>query len=274
MWRAAYEMEGGTLVVVAAVDDDPVAGAPSLALLALEMRAWPELGLFLASWPLWFAQPRGDGHPVLVLPPFGATDAYTSPLRAVLRVLGYSSHGWGLGQNLGPTAAILDGGPKRLLELAERTGRKVSVIGWSAGGILGREAARHHPEAVRQVITLGSPFRLLLDDRYKTHAAFFYKLAERWHAAPTEPMLRAEYRQPLLEVPATAIYTRTDGVTSWQWCLEDDGPCSENIEVYGSHCGLGHNPAAVIAITDRLAQPEGEWKPFRAPRALRHLFPR
>jgi hypothetical protein len=123
------------------------------------------------------------------------------------------------------------------------------------------------------VITLGSPFRLLLDDRYKTHAAFFYKLAERWHAAPTEPMLRSAYREPLLEVPATAVYTRTDGVTSWQWCLEDVGPCSENIEVYGSHCGLGHNPAAIVAITDRLAQPEGEWKPFRAPRALRRLFP-
>ena len=86
-------------------------------------------------------------------------------------------------------------------------------------------------------------------------------------------MLRSAYREPLLEVPATAVYTRTDGVTSWQWCLEDVGPCSENIEVYGSHCGLGHNPAAIVAITDRLAQPEGEWKPFRAPRALRRLFP-
>ena len=59
-------------------------GAPSLALLALEMRAWPELGLFFASWPLLLAQKHGDGHAVLVLPPFGATDAYTSPLRVML----------------------------------------------------------------------------------------------------------------------------------------------------------------------------------------------
>ena len=261
-------------VTLGDVEQTAVAGAPSLALLALEVRAWPELALFMASWPFLLTRPRGDGHPVLVLPPFGATDAYTSPLRAALRGLGYSSHGWKLGQNLGPTAAILDGAPQRLLELSERTGRRVTVIGWSAGGILGREAARRHPEAVRQVITLGSPFRLLLDERYKTHAAFFYRIAERWHAPHTDTMQRSEYRQPLLEVPATAIYSRTDGVTSWQWCLEDDSARSENIEVYGSHCGLGHNPAALVAIADRLAQAEGKWAPFAPPRGLRHLFPR
>jgi pimeloyl-ACP methyl ester carboxylesterase len=259
---------------VSSVERNEVAGAPSLALLALEMRAWPELALFFASWPVLLAQPRGDGHPVVVLPPFGASDAYTSPLRAALRGLGYASHGWKLGQNLGPTAAILDGAPQRVRDLAERTGRRVTVIGWSAGGILGREAARRHPDAVRQVITLGSPFRLLIDERYKTNAAFFYRIAERWHVPPTEPMQRSEYRQPLLEVPATAIYTRTDGVASWQWCLEDDGPRAENIEVYGSHCGLGHNPAVLVAIADRLAQPEDAWKPFTPPRVLRHLFPR
>jgi pimeloyl-ACP methyl ester carboxylesterase len=255
-------------------DEDAVAGAPSLALLALEMRAWPELALFFATWPLLLARARGDGHCVLVLPPFGTTDMSTSPLRVMLRALGYSSHGWGLGQNLGPTAAILDGGPKRLLELADRSGQAVSVIGWSAGGIFAREVARRHPDEVRQVITLGSPFRLMLDDRYKTHAAFFYRVAERWHAEPSETMRRSEYRKPLRSVPASAIYTRSDGVASWQWCLEDEGPCAENIEVYGSHCGLGHNPSVLFAVADRLAQPVGAWRAFTPPRALRQLYPR
>jgi len=261
---------------VASVDEvhSEVPGAPSLALLALEMRAWPELALYFASWPLLLAQPRGDGHSVLVLPPFGATDASTSPMRAALRALGYSSHGWKLGQNLGPTSNILDGVPARLRELADRSGRAVSIVGWSAGGILGREAARRDPDSVRHVITLGSPFRLLIDHRYRTHAGFFYRIAERWHAPPTETMQRSEYNHPLRDVPTTAIYSRTDGVASWQWCLEDDGPLAENIEVYGSHCGLGHNPAALVAIADRLAQPEGEWKPFTPPRWARHLFPR
>jgi pimeloyl-ACP methyl ester carboxylesterase len=251
---------------------DEVPGAPSLALLALEVRAWPELALYFASWPLLLARPRGDGHSVLVLPPLGATDAATTPLRVALRGLGYSTHGWGLGQNLGPTSSILEGVPTLLQELAERSGRAVSVVGWSAGGILGREAARRNPTAVRQVVTLGSPFRLLVDERYRTHAAFLYRLAERWHVRD-EAIHGPRHTDPLRDVPATAIYSRTDGVASWQWCLEDEGPRAENIEVYGSHCGLGHNPAALVAIADRLAQPEGEWKPFTPPRALRHLFP-
>jgi hypothetical protein len=251
--------------------EDP--GAPSLALLALEMRAWPELALYFASWPLLLAQPRGDGHCVLVLPPFGATDAATTPLRVALRGLGYSTHGWGLGQNLGPTSAILDGVPALLERLRDRSARTVSVIGWSAGGILGREAARRNPDAVRQVITLGSPFRLLIDDRYRTHAAIFYKLAERWHVRD-ESIEGPGHTDPLRDVPATAIYSRTDGVAPWQWCLEDEGPRTQNIEVYGSHCGLGHNPAALVAISDRLAQPEDDWQPFSPPRWARHLFPR
>ena len=237
--------------------------------------AWPELGLYFASWPLLLAQRRGDGHSVLVLPPFGATDAYTSPLRdRAARRSATRRHGWGLGQNLGPT--VVD--PRRRArqrceELAERSGRPVSVIGWSAGGILGREAARRNPDAVRQVITLGSPFRLLLDDRYRRTPRS--STARRAVARATDRVDpgAASTTQPLLDVPATAIYSRTDGVASWQWCLEDEGPRAENIEVYGSHCGLGHNPAALVAIADRLAQPEGEWTPFTPPRALRHLFP-
>jgi pimeloyl-ACP methyl ester carboxylesterase len=268
--RADYADGGGTL---SGVERERVIGAPSLALLALELRAWPELALCLASWPLLLSRPRGDGQPVLVLPPLGANDAGTTPLRTYLRALGYDAVGWKLGTNLGLTASIVDGVPERLERLHADTGRKVSVIGWSAGGILGREAARRNPDAVRQVITLGSPFRLMLDDRYKTHAALLYRLTERWHITPTDSMLRAEHCEPLLRVPVSAIYSRTDGVATWQSCVEDDGPQRENIEVFGSHCGLGHNPAALIAIADRLAQREGEWAPFTPPRGFHHLFP-
>jgi hypothetical protein len=74
-------------------------------------------------------------------------------------------------------------------------------------------------------------------------------------------------------MPSTAIYSRTDGIVAWRTCVQDAGPTSENIAVYGSHCGLGHNPAVVYAVSDRLARPEGEWVPFKAPTALRYLYP-
>ena len=63
-------------------------------------------------------------------------------------------------------------------------------------------------------------------------------------------------------VPLTSIYSRTDGVVAWQCSLEPAGPLSENIEVMGSHIGLGVNPAVLYVIADRLAQPEGAWHPF------------
>jgi hypothetical protein len=74
-------------------------------------------------------------------------------------------------------------------------------------------------------------------------------------------------------VPLTAIYSRTDGVVAWRACLERDGPTSENIEVRGSHCGLGHNPAVLWAVADRLAQPEGGWSRFAERGALKALYP-
>ena len=86
-------------------------------------------------------------------------------------------------------------------------------------------------------------------------------------------MLRDETRRGRVPVPVTSIYTRSDGVAQWTLCLEEEGPERENIEVLGSHIGLGHNPAVAYAVADRLAQPEGEWQPFAPPFPLRHLYP-
>ena len=63
-------------------------------------------------------------------------------------------------------------------------------------------------------------------------------------------------------VPTTAIFSRTDGICAWQGCKERTSAKSESIEVESSHCGMGHHPAVVYAVADRLAQPEGQWKPF------------
>jgi hypothetical protein len=77
-----------------------------------------------------------------------------------------------------------------------------------------------------------------------------------------------------LPVPATSIYSHYDGIVHWQTCLDTPGESCENIAVMASHLGLGHHPASIWAITDRLAQPEGTWKPFKAPLFLRPAFPK
>src|SRR5580692_5697085 len=139
------------------------AGGPGAGPALLLFLTEPARGLAdLAALPLaapWLARAgRGDGHGVLVLPGLLASDFSTAPLRRFLCWLGYDVHGWELGRNQGPTEAVRDGLPLALAILAARAGGPVSLVGWSLGGIYARELAREHPDLVRHVITLGSPF--------------------------------------------------------------------------------------------------------------------
>ena len=245
--------------------------APPLRLFALEPMALAELGAFLAASPFLRVLGRGDRHPILVLPGFTADDSSTQPLRWFLRGQGYWVHGWRLGSNWGPIHGTMDAIEERLVDLHRRHGVKVSVIGWSLGGLYARTLARQHPEAVRQVITLGSPIRLRPGDR--SRASALYERINGRGALPPGMELPEEERPPL-QMPATSIYSRSDGVVRWHRCLESKGPLRESIEVRGSHSGLGHNPAALVAVADRLAQPEGTWLPFRPPPGMRPLFPK
>ena len=226
---------------------------PSVALLALEGRAWLEFAALLPALPLLGRAPAGDGHPVLVLPGWLASDRSTQALRWFLRHRGYHAHGWKLGRNYGPSGALRTALAERFTALRRRHGRPLSLIGWSLGGIYARELARQFPRDVRQVITLASPFR----DPSATSIARFFPA--RRNGAP------AGSHEPLgtpLPVPSTSLYSRSDGIVAWRSCLEDGGPLRESIEVQSSHCGMGHHPAVLLVIADRLAQPEGAWRPF------------
>ena len=130
---------------------------PSRELLFLELRAFWELSAFFASYPLLRMAPRGDGHAVLVLPGLAANDTSTRPLRRFLNDQGWDANGWELGHNHGPRPGAEEKMQNRLATLFRDTGRKVSLVGWSLGGVFAREMARREPDHVRCVITLGSP---------------------------------------------------------------------------------------------------------------------
>jgi pimeloyl-ACP methyl ester carboxylesterase len=244
---------------------------PSLALFITEPgRALADYGAMLATSPALLRAPRGDGHPVFVLPGLLAEDISTTTMRVYLRSLGYDVHGWRLGRNLGPTPAILDGMTARLDELHRASGRSVSLVGWSLGGIFARELARSRPAQVRQVITLGSPFGLTNPGDSRADAA--YRRLGMLHVSPDSLPRRERLSRPI-PVPTTAVYSRFDGVVPWRACINMAGRRSENIEVYSSHLGMGHNAAVLWVIADRLAQPDGAWRPFRPPSLVRHFFP-
>lgn len=246
-------------------------GAPSRVLLLTEpTRATAEFGSFILSAPLLSRAPRGDGHSVLVLPGFLADDRSTTVLRGYLSTLGYKVFPWGIGRNVGPTPDILMGMEDRLLELADSAGTPISIVGWSLGGMYARGLGRDHSDLIRQIITLGSPFRS--DAPIGSHATRSFERLAHIHVPYTE-LPAAETDQDPLDVPVTAVYTKGDGVVAWQSCIQEEGHQRENVEVLGSHCGLGHNPLAMWVVADRLAQPRGTWSPFKPPMFARRLYP-
>lgn len=207
-----------------------------------EARAAPELAGFVATiGPLVARSPRGDGHRVLVLPGLRASDTSTRPIRWFLDRLGYSTVGWGLGTNAGPTSQTTDGLRRLVDRVITADEAPISLVGWSLGGVYAHHIAERRPDHIRQVITLGSPLN---------------------------------YAPPLpATVPATSIYSKSDSVVPYRASLLASGSRRENVEVRGSHFGLGHNPPVLIVVADRLAQPAGAWRPYRAPRWARPWLP-
>lgn len=266
-WRA----HTATVPMVETVTEPrPPLRPPTMTLRAVEALVLVEAWAALPSLPLVACAPRGDGHPVLVLPGFTSSDNGTWYLRNVLYAKGYAAHRWGLGANVGPHPRIVRGIRRRLLDLSDRHGGSVSLVGWSLGGVYARELAREYPTRVRQVIALGSPFRMREPDGSSAQR-LYRRLAPR--GDPFTGHQDHEHQRERLQVPTTSIYTRTDGVVRWHACIDEVGPTRENIEVRGTHTGLGMNAAVLLAVADRLGQREGGWQPFRPPRMLAHLYP-
>ena len=248
------------------------ASGPSAGLFLTEpVRGLVDLAALLVAAPGLATAPRGDGHGVLVLPGLLASDTSTLPLRSYLGWLGYDVRGWDLGRNRGPTEDVLAGLPRALLAHARRTGRPVSLVGWSLGGIYARELARRHAKHVRQVITLGSPFAMR-DPRRQSRVHGPYQRLSHLHADGARLPPPEQWARPI-DVPSTSVFSRLDGIVSWQACTEPETGRHQNVEVRCSHVGFGVDPATLWLIADRLALPPGQYRPFRPPPLLRPFYP-
>jgi len=229
--------------------------APSLALLGAEpLRALLEF----AGTQLW---PRrrdalGDGHPVVLFPGLASDGLALGPLKTLCRSLGHPACDWGRGFNTGPTGDLdewISDLADDVARLIEPHGQRASLIGWSLGGVYAREIARQRPELVRQVVTIGTPFAGTVA---QTRAGWAFRLLNG-QPAPSDEALQARLRR-CPPVPTTSIYSRSDGVVAWQACQQVEGRGRfENVEVQGSHLGLGWNPQVFDVIAGRLAQPDG-----------------
>lgn len=213
--------------------------------------------------PLKCICPKGDGHPVLTIPGLGAADGSTHYLRGFLDDLGYEAFPWGQGRNLGPRDGI-ENMAERLTDLVQSIyrdtgGQQVSLIGWSLGGVYSREIAKRCPEVVRQVITLGTPFK---EFSVATPVEQLYRILSKDRSYKNPDILERIKEPP--PVPFTSIYSKTDGVVPWTFSIEDSSDMCENIEIPGaSHLGLGHNPISMFIIANRLQQTKDTWLPYK-----------
>ncbi|SFP79662.1 Alpha/beta hydrolase family protein [Geodermatophilus dictyosporus] len=232
------------------------------------VRAAASAGALALAYPLLRGAPRGEPHGVLVLPGLLASDASTMTLRRWLRGLGYPVVGWELGRNRGPTKEVTDELPRLVRRLADQHGGPVSIVGQSLGGIYARRLALRVPGQVRQVISLGSPFGLSGGPADDSPGARAYARQRHLQAVPRGRGGLGDG----LPVPSTAVWSRWDGVVDWRACRQASGPTAENVGVLASHLGMGHDPAVLWLVADRLAQTREGWQPFRPPARLRALY--
>lgn len=206
--------------------------------------------------------PRGERHPVMVLPGFMGGDDSTRLLRRFLSRLGYKAFPWAQGTNTGNPQQLEDA-MFRFYRLQHSLDTKISLIGQSLGGVYAREIAKQFPDAVRMVITLGSPYGVTEGG---TTNPLVEALFERMSGG-TVSDLRAQvpsmrHDRPLT-MPATSVFSKSDGVVHWRTCVEEETAISENIRVWGSHAGMAMNPDVLRIIADRLAQNPDQWSPFQ-----------
>ncbi|MGI8552151.1 MAG: esterase/lipase family protein [Dehalococcoidia bacterium] len=227
-----------------------------------EGRAAMELAQLLWD-PVYYGigVPYGDGSPVLLVPGFLADDNYMAPLRQWLSRLGYQAQSSGIPRNIGCPDRL----GRRLIERAQgivdRSGRRLTIVGHSKGGLMGRGLAATRPDLVHHVIALGAPFRGPLEmDPVTSALATLARGTERSVNEGLVDCFRSECRcgfvraiadPPPFGVRYTSIYTRTDGVVRWTRCVDEVDEC--NVEVEGSHFGLAFNSAVYRHLARLLA---------------------
>jgi hypothetical protein len=224
---------------------------PPLFNMIMESRSLIEWASIYCIYPFIPKRIKGKGKPVLLIPPYLGDDSSTAFVRKYLKSLGFTTYKWELGFNMVKSHYI----PRleeKLADIYQQHQEKVSIVGWSGGGIFAKIMANRHPNQVEQIITIGSPIWGVMDMKTPVYGLLeFFRgksLKER-----NERFL-AEL-EPVPKVPVTCIYTKTDGLVPWKHCMEAQSYRKDikNIEVFGSHSGMGANVSVLLVTANMLS---------------------
>lgn len=220
---------------------------PSRVRKYLEIRSVFEALLLLPAAPMLLSQPRGDNRRVMLVPGFGTDDGSTWALRRYLCWLGYDAIPWELGRNVGNPEQDAERVIMRMQAFDGEAG-PTTLIGWSLGGVVAREAARQEPALVREVITFGTPVEG--GPKYTATGDIF---ARRKNVDLDEIERRIhDINEQGLICPVTVIYSRGDGVVDWRSSIDRYNDHAVHKRVIGSHLGMGFNALVWRAVARTL----------------------
>ena len=203
-----------------------------------------------------------DRVPVLLVPGFGATDIAMAPMAEVLRRQGHRTFRSGIGPNIGCTVEVADALERRLEVVAERSGERVALVGWSRGGTLGKLVTVRRPDLVECLITLGTPntHPLAVSETLAAQIGVLARLrALGIPGVLGEDCLSGDCARSVMAVlegdfpPGiryVSLFSMDDGVIDWRACLD---PEAEHLEVHATHMRMGADDEVIEIVRDLLA---------------------
>ena len=231
-----------------------------------------EIGSTALLGPVLNTLPRGDGHTIMTIPGFMGADGSTSQLRRFLKRRGYNAIPWGLGRNAAEVRSdnledFLVHRDKMERVIAERarqeceaSGGKVTLIGWSLGGLYAVAVAHRFPQWIRQVITLGTPFG---DPRGTALYSVMGRLYDNEDSADEGALQRwveHTYSGGRLRVPVLTLFSESDGIVGPGIArCQGDPRYVTNMAVVASHVGFPFNPVVFAVIANHLVEPHERW---------------
>lgn len=244
--------------------------APPLFNVLLESRSLIEWTTMFGLYYMIPKKKQGNNKPVLLMPPYLGNDSSTKFVRKYLKSVGFKTYKWELGVNM-INSKYLPKLVERLDEIYEKHGEKVSLVGWSGGGIFAKIIANRYPDKVQQLITIGSPVWGV-----KNMQTPLVNVLE-FLRGKTLRERNAKFLRELEEipkVPVTCIYTKTDGLVPWKHCLEAETLRTniKNVEVYGSHIGMGANASVLVTVANSLIENTSGKKPKGFISKLENVF--
>ena len=205
--------------------------------------------------------PDPERVPVLLVPGFLSGDFALAPMAEALRRQGHWTSRSGIAPNVGCTRELADAVERRLEQTAERTGRRVAVVGWSRGGTLGKIVSVRRPDLVASLVTLGTPNT----DPLAVNATLAAQLQviTRLSALGVPGLLgddclsgdcarevRGWLDADLPEgIPYTSVFSLDDGVIDWRACLD---PQARTVEVTATHMSMGADPEVIELVAGLL----------------------